>query len=211
MSLALRRARPRGGWRDIATSLVVIALTAIPLAAAGPASPDDERSFPSEWAKVRQNYERAIRESQKRIAEIEARGGAGLASPERRAEKITQDAVAGAKASLTGRGQGRRLDTAGGEWGKEGGKGKPLHDASTALQHTLELIDSHLTRASAAAAAMSSHVERSGVLERVTRTEAAAKEAGERLSARWERERAAREREREQRAREAGQRTRGRL
>ena len=52
-------------------------------------------------------------------------------------------------------------------------------------------------------------MEQSGVLEKVARIEAGASETRERLSARWERERAVREREREQREREAGERARG--
>jgi len=48
------------------------------------------------------------------------------------------------------------------------------------------------------------------VLEKAARCEVAAREAEERLNARWERERAAREREREQREREAGERARER-
>jgi hypothetical protein len=48
----------------------------------------------------------------------------------------------------------------------------------------------------------------SGVLGKITRLEAAAKEAGMRLAGRWERERAMREREREQREREAAERAR---
>ena len=203
----MHHGRPGGRWRKTATALVLFALTTIPGTAAWPSSAEDEASFRSEWETVRQNYERAIRGSQKRIAEIEARERAALASSERRAEKITRDAVAGVKAYLTGGGQGGRSAPK----GDPGGERKRLHDSTTVLQKNFERIDAYLTRASEAAAAMSAHARQSGVLEKAAQTDAAAKEAGERLAARWERERAARERERELREREAAQRGRGRL
>ena len=52
-------------------------------------------------------------------------------------------------------------------------------------------------------------VKPSDVLEKATRIEAAVREAGERLRARWQLEQAARERERQQREREAAERARG--
>jgi hypothetical protein len=55
---------------------------------------------------------------------------------------------------------------------------------------------------------MTARLPQAQLLDKVARIETAAKEASERLSARWERERAAREREREQREREAGERAR---
>lgn len=55
---------------------------------------------------------------------------------------------------------------------------------------------------------MTARLPQAQLLDKVARIETAAKEAGERLSARWERERAAREREREQRERDAAERAR---
>src|SRR5438093_13218698 len=62
--------------------------------------------------------------------------------------------------------------------------------------------------ATEAADAMSTRIRQSELLEKAAHLETTAKEAGARLAARWERERAAREREREQRERDAGERAR---
>jgi len=95
------------------------------------------------------------------------------------------------------------------EWAERAER-KNLQEASTALQRNIEVIDSHLAKVTEAARAASTLVRQSGVLEKAVRSEAAAREAGERLSARWERDRAALTREREQREREAGERARER-
>jgi hypothetical protein len=216
-------------------TVLLLSLASIPGAAGWPLSPEEDARVRSEWEKVRQTYEREIRGSQKRIAEIDAQERGFSADPERRAEKITRDAVARIKASLKGGGQGREwartadqavsqaktvaetytaprelLDIVRGEWGKEGGGQKKLQEAITALQKNIGLTDSYVAIATQAAGAMSARVRESGVLEKATQSVAAAKEAGERLRARWERERAALAREREQREREASQRARGR-
>lgn len=99
------------------------------------------------------------------------------------------------------------VDRASREW-RHGAQRKKLQEARSLLQRNTERINSSLTMAIEAAGAMSTRVQESGVLEKVTQLETAANEAGARLSARWERERAAREREREQREREAGERAR---
>jgi hypothetical protein len=90
----------------------------------------------------------------------------------------------------------------------EGPERTKLREAAVQLQMNMELARSGLIRTTDAALAVPARLPQSGVLEKVARIETAAKEAGERLSARWERERAAREREREQREREAAERAR---
>ena len=107
------------------------------------------------------------------------------------------------------KGQSEHLDVVTREWGADGAERKKLRDAITAMQKNLALVNTNLAMAAEAAAAMTAGVQQSGVLEKVARIEAEASETRERLSARWERERAVREREREQREREAGERARG--
>jgi hypothetical protein len=99
------------------------------------------------------------------------------------------------------------VDRATGEW-RDGAERRKLQEAISLLQRNTERIKSSLTMATEAAEAMSTRIRPSGVLEKVAQLEASAKEAGARLAARWERERAARERERGQREREAGERAR---
>ena len=103
--------------------------------------------------------------------------------------------------------QEQYVDRVTGEW-RDGPERKKLQEASSLLQRNTEHINSSLTMATGVAETMSTRIRQSGVLEKMARLEAAAKEAEARLAARWERERAAREREREQREREAGERAR---
>ena len=117
------------------------------------------------------------------------------------------------KASTDSRGQAElsrvqegHVERATREW-RDGTERKKLQEASSLLQRNTERINSSLRMASGAEA-MSTRIRQSGLLERAARLETTAKEAGARLSARWERERAAREREREQRERDAGERAR---
>jgi hypothetical protein len=107
------------------------------------------------------------------------------------------------------KGQSEHLDVVTGEWGADGTERKRLREAITALQKNLNVARTNLAMAAEAAEAMRLRVQESGVLEKVAQLEAVASEARERLSARWEHERAAREREREQREREAAERARG--
>ena len=93
------------------------------------------------------------------------------------------------------------------EW-RDGAERKKLEEASSLLQRNIERINSSLTMATEAAEAMSTRIRQSELLEKAAHLETTAKEAGARLAARWERERAAREREREQRERDAGERAR---
>jgi hypothetical protein len=188
-----------------------------------------------ELEKMRESYESKLRAHQKRITEIEAKGRSASADPVKRADAITRDRIADIRASLKGsvgatqrlaelaekasgdakalvdlyKGQSEHLDVVTGEWGADGTERKRLREAITALQKNLDLARTNLAMATEAAGAMMTRVEQSGVLEKVARMEAVASEARERLSARWEHERAAREREREQREREAAERARG--
>ncbi len=172
-----------------------------------------------------------LRGHERRLAEIDAKEGGRAADPEVRAEKITRERAAGAMASRKG-GPGsmvarmaaktippvtawREIDQAQDEYVERviaewNGERKALQEAKAVLQKNAELISAHLTAVTEAAAAMSMRVRQSGALEKAAQTDAAARGAGERLSARWERERAVRERERAQREREASERARGR-
>jgi len=210
-------------------ALSLLLLVPDPGLAGSPSSPEEDASLRKEWEKVRAIQERTIRDNQKRLGEIYGR--AGGPDEEKRAEKATRDRVA-ANASLRDGGKGQVLaqtaETAGrdggglaglysaqheyldraiGEW-ESGAERKNLQTAISLLQRNLERATAHLTRASEAADGISTQLGQSGVLDKVTQIETAAKEAGERLSARWELERAARERERQQREREAGERAR---
>ena len=118
------------------------------------------------------------------------------------------------KASTDGRGlaelhrmQAEYVDRATREW-RDGAERKKLQEASSLLQRNMDRINSSLTMATEAAEAMSTRIRQSELLEKAAHLETTAKEAGARLAARWERERAAREREREQRERDAGERAR---
>jgi hypothetical protein len=222
----------RTGARCLRTMMAFLLLLLVPGpgSAGASSSPEEEASLRVEWEKVRANQERTIRDNEKRIAEIYAREGG--ADGDRRAEKITRDRVSAANASLKSGGKGQTLaqtaetagrdaralaelykaqaeylDSASGEWA-DGAERKKLQAAASLMQRNTERTRSHLAKATEAADAISMRLRQSGVLEKVAQIETAAKEAGERLSARWERERAARERDREQREREAGERAR---
>ena len=71
-----------------------------------------------------------------------------------------------------------------------------------------ERTSAQLRAAQEAADSAAIRMRHSGVFGKVGRVEAAAKDAGARLAALWERDRAMREREKEQREREAGERAR---
>ena len=188
-----------------------------------------------ELDRMRERYDTKLRAHQKRITEIEAKGRGASADPEKRADGITRDRLAEVRASLKGdggaarrlvelaekasrddkslvdvyRGQSEYLDVVTREWGADGAERKKLREAISAMQKGLAQINTSLGMAAEAAATMQIAVPQSGVLEKVARIEAGGNETRERLSARWERERAVREREREQREREAGERARG--
>ena len=177
---------------------------------------------------IRSNYESALKTNEKRIQEIEARER-GIADPQQRAEKITQDKVAALRNSLKGDRMGKvladaadkaandpsamadlskesskYLDAALSDWGAEGPERKRLREAMADAQKNVESINANLTRA-AGAIATAPAVD---ALEKAARIEGAVNEAADRLQARWQREQAARERDAQQREREAAERAR---
>jgi len=188
-------------------------------------------TFAGEWEKIRERYDTTFPTYEKRIADIEAKERGIPADRGERANKITKDRVAGIRTSLKEGGKGKTLaDTAErasrdarpladlyreqteyldivmNEWGTDGVERKKLRDAIAILQKNLERVSASLSRA---AEATPMRLEDSEVLEKVTRIEASASEASERLRTRALREQAARDREREQREREAAERARG--
>ncbi len=185
-------------------------------------------AVPDELDAIRSNYESALKANEKRIQEIEARER-GMADPQQRAEKITQDKVAALRNSLKGDRMGKvladgadkaandpsamadlskesskDLDAALSDWGAEGSERKRLREATAAAQKNIESINANLTRA----AGVTATVPAVDALEKATRIEAAVNEAADRLQARWQREQAARDREAKQREREAAERAR---
>jgi len=180
-----------------------------------------------EWENMRESYDNKLRTHARRIAEIEARDRG--ADQEKRADRLTRDRINGIKGSLKGGGKARSLaetaEKASGdarslidvsreqgeylglvisEWGTEGTERKKLRESIATLQKNLESTNANLARAIEDAETTTTRVPRSGVLERVTRIEAAEKER-----ARWLREQATLERERQQRERGAAERERG--
>jgi len=217
----------------LGAAYLVVSLAWVPGAAAGPPAQEDA-TFRSEWEKVRDDQEREIRINGGRLAEIVARERRAPAELEARADKITRDRVAGVRANLKRDTQGGALaqlaeqalsqpgapteiyraqedylSMARRDWAKDGER-KKLLDAHATLQKNLDLVNANLAIANEAARAMSSAMQRSGLIDKAAEAEAAGKEARERLAARFERERAERERERLQREREAGERARTR-
>jgi len=177
---------------------------------------------------IRTNYENARKTNEKRIQEIEARER-GIADPQQRAEKITQDKVTALRNSLKGDRMGKvladaadkaandptamadlskesskYLDAARSDWSAEGPERKRLREAMAAAQKNVESINANLTRAAGGTAT----VPAVDALEKAARIEGAVNEAADRLQARWQREQAAREREAQQREREAAERAR---
>ncbi len=202
---------------------LVLSLTAVPEAVAA-----------GEWENMRESYDNKLRTHAKRIAEIEARERGVPEDQEKRADKITRDRLTGIKASLKVGGkakslvdtaerasgdaraladvyreQGEYLDAVTSEWGAEGAARRQLRESLASLQKNLERANAYLARAIEVAETTAMRVAQSGVPEKVARIEAEAKEAGDRLTARWQLERAAREREQLQREREAAERARG--
>ena len=232
------RAATRRLRRTMALLLLVVPA---PAAAESPASSGEDARVRSESQKLAASRERALRDNEKRIAEISARE-TGVAEP-RRAEKITADRVLAAGAALAGAGLPAGVASKGETWGQtlarmadvadrdagtlqtlyraqteyvdsatadwvDGPERKKLQEAGEQLQKSMETSRASMIRTTEVAEALTARLPQAQLLEKVAKLETAAKEAGERLSARWERERAAREREREQREREAGERAR---
>ncbi|HZP35398.1 MAG TPA: hypothetical protein VFE48_02785 [Methylomirabilota bacterium] len=91
---------------------------------------------------------------------------------------------------------------------KDGPERAALQEAGTQLQKGGERTVAKLRAAREAADSAAIRMRHSGVFGKLSRVEAAAKDAGARMALLWERERAMREREKEQREREAGERAR---
>jgi hypothetical protein len=201
---------------------LLLLLAPVPGSAGPPVSPEEDAAFRSEWERLRANQEKAL---------AGTRGPEGGADDARR-EKLTRDRIAAASAALTGGGKGPVLaqmaETAGASAGAlaevyraqteyvhgalaegaDGAEARRTQEATALLQTNLERTKANLGRATEAGQAMTLRLSQSGVLEKVARLETIARDAGARLAARWELERAARERDREQREREAGERAR---
>jgi hypothetical protein len=173
----------------------VIPMLVLSLSMGGPAPARAD----AEWDAA----ERAVRE---RLAETRAAlpaEGAGqkLAAT---AERAATDP--GALAELA-RAQDEYVARTLAEW-KDGPERKAFQDAGSQLQKSAERTRAELRAAGDAADSAAIRMRHSGVFGKVGRVEAAAKDAGARLAALWERDRALREREKEQREREAGERAR---
>ena len=212
--------RHRGTRRRCLRTLMaglLLSLSAVPDGLAG------------EWETLREDYDNKLKAHAKRIAEIEARERGVPVDPEKRADKITRDRITGITGSLTGGGKARSLadaaarvsgdaralidvsrelgaylDIVMSEWGAEGAERRKLRESIATFSKNLERANAHLARAIEVAETTTMRVPHSGVLEKVSRLEAAEKER-----ATWQREQATRERERLQREREAAERERG--
>ncbi len=148
------------------------------------------------------------------------------------AEKTLRERVAELGAALLGDGSGKKLAAMAEQAGtdrralaelsraqdeyvartlavwRDGPERKGLQDSALQLQRGAERTSADLRAAAEAADSVAIRLRHSGIFEKVSRLDAAAKDAGARLAGRWERERAQREREKEQREREAGERAR---
>jgi hypothetical protein len=221
--------------------MALLLLLAPASAAADPAASAEDARVRSESQKLAANQERALRDDDKRLAEITARE-TGI-DEARRAQKITADRALAASAALSGAGLPPGVASKGETWGQtlarmadvadrdagtlqtlyraqteyvddatrdwaDGPERKQLQESGAQLQRNMEAARASMIVTTETAETMTARLPQAQLLDKVARIETAAKEAGERLSARWERERAAREREREQREREAGERAR---
>ena len=181
-----------------------------------------------EWKAVGDKYERRIAEHQRRISRIaQARGdtranvaGDRVASlvpsmkrdgDGKRLAQLAEEALRDpAKLAALYKAQEGYLETVVGQWGEDGLERKRTQDALDVMHKNIEQSRLSFERASEAIASAATLIRQSGVLDKAARTSTAAKEANERLNARWERERLARERERDMREREAAERARSR-
>jgi len=175
--------------------MVVLSLSVGLLAVRGPALAGAD----AEWDAA----ERTMRE---RLAEARAALPAEGAGPKlaATAERAATDPRALAELA---RAQDEHVTRTLAEW-KDGPERKVVQEAGTHLQRNAERTSAQLRAAQEAADSAAIRMRHSGVFGKVGRVEAAAKDAGARLAALWERDRAMREREKEQREREAGERAR---
>jgi hypothetical protein len=218
----------------VATSFTVAVWLMPAAGAAQPAGAAGSRpEIEGEWKSVGDKYERRIAEHRRRIARIAERGGPVRADG--RTPNLAGDRVAALVPTMKRDGDGKRLarlaeeamrdpaklaelykaqegylETVMGQWGEDGLERKRTQEAVSALAKNIEQSQLSFEQASEAIAAADTLIRQSGVLDKATRTSAATKEAAERLTARWERERIARERERDLREREAAERARAR-
>jgi len=206
----------RRGLRGLMACLL-LSLIGVPDARAG------------EWENMRESYDNKLRPHAKRIAEIEARERGAPANQEKRADKITRDRITGIKTSLKGGGkarsladtaekasgdaralielsreQGEHLDSVMSEWRAEGAERRKLRESFAIVSKNFERTSVNLARAIEVVETTTGLGPQSGVLEKIARIEAAAKER-----AKWQLDQATRERERLQREREAAERERG--
>ena len=182
-----------------------------------------------EWENMRESHDNKLRPHAKRIAEIEARERGAPANQEKRADKITRDRITGIKTSLKGGGkarsladtaekasgdaralielsreQGEHLDSVMSEWRAEGAERRKLRESFATVSKNFERTSVNLARAIEVVETTTVLGSQSGVLEKIARLEAQAKER-----AKWQLDQATRERERLQREREAAERERG--
>src|SRR2546426_3646530 len=113
-------------------------------------------------------------------------GGAG----KKLAEMAEQASADGQTLAEQYRLQEQYVDCAIGKW-RDGPERMELQEASRRLQRNTEHLQSSLRRTAEAAETLSTRMGQSGVLAKIAQMEAAVDEAGARLAARWERERAA--------------------
>ena len=181
-----------------------------------------------EWEAIRESYGNALKASDKRIQEIEAKER-GISDQQQRAEKITRDKIAASRAALKGGDKGRSLadaaekasgdaralsdlsreqskyvDAAASDWGADGLERKRLRDNAAAAQKNLERVSADLARAANALESARS----TEAFEKAARIEASVNEAADRLRAKWQLDQAARERDTKQRERESAERAR---
>ncbi len=187
---------------------LLLLLAPAPGSAGPPVSPEEDAAFRREWERLRANQEKAL---------AGIRGPEGGADAAARREKLTRERIAAASSALTGGGKGPVLAQMAETAGDSAGALAEVYRAQTEYVHGAMAegtagaearTKANLGRATEAGQAMTLRLSQSGVLEKVARLETIARDAGARLAARWELERAARERDREQREREAGERAR---
>jgi len=156
------------------------------------------------WADA--EWEAAERTTRERIAEVRAALPAD--GPGQKLAAMAEQAGADRRAlDELARAQDEYVARALAEW-RDGPGRKATQDAALQLQKSAERTGAHFRAATEAGDSAAIRMRHSGVFGKVSRLEAATKDAGARMAALWERERALREREKEQREREAGERAR---
>jgi len=189
-------------------------------------------AWAGDWENARDSFDDRLRPHARRLAEIDASERGDPPDRVRRAEKITRDRIAAllkrggttmkslADATAVGSGeasalarvsqeQAAQLEALLREWGATGPERRKVREALVAMRQSMGRAQAGLAEAIAAAAAAEAQVAESGLDEAVTRSEAEADAAADRLRARWQREYDARERDRLQRERAASERERG--